>query len=218
MTRAAFWLGWSGACATTALLWFALVLVSCVHVPRIAPAARLTGQQYDLTVALEAVCTGRDWIETGKLASGVLVDGRHALTAAHILACPFPPVIRMTMANGKSYRMAIEWESPAKDLARLVIASADVLPIVPPIVGEPVVNDTICVAVAMPSRQLNCGVIEAVGDSTKGDIRSSALAERGNSGAGMYNARGELVGISSSMSLDQTSGFATRVAGNGVMP
>lgn len=195
-----------------------LSLVSCVRVPPVPPATRTGAQQYDLAVAIETVCIGRDWIPSSKLASGVMVDGRHALTAAHVTACPFPPVVRITLASGESYRMAIEWESASKDLARLVIASAEILHIVPPVIAAPAVDDTVCAAVTMPGRQLNCGVIESIGSRPRSNIGMSAMIQVGNSGAGVYNRRGELVGIVSSAAIDQMTGFATRIAGSGVWP
>jgi S1-C subfamily serine protease len=161
--------------------------------------ARSPVVQHQDAVALTVVC------ETGQMVigTGVAIAPDRILTAYHVVsACGGEPAaIVAEQGGGAAAIVQVEAVAPLADVARLVTilgATLDAAPVAigpPPPVGEPV-----CVAARHPYSARRCGVVEYVKDGPHG-IRSSAIVEPGNSGSGVYDRHGRLVGIATKMYL-----------------
>lgn len=125
-----------------------------------------------------------------KTGSGVVIDAQHVLTAAHVVDCPGHYTIGGD--TSQPVEMYLDAFSVDADVARLVTHVA-VLPVRPAsrigYVGE---GDIVCAADAFPERTWACGVVRGVVD---GKIIHTATTVHGNSGSGLYDVHGVLVGI-----------------------
>lgn len=168
------------------LLFSALGTSGCrspaIAAPRLETGAGLTvAEQHAAAVRIDAC---------GYYGSGVVIGPGRVLTAAHVVmkACPF---LVVTAADGKRYRARrqVAW---ADDIA-LVYVSGLATQTVPPIDGIGS-GDRVCFAPGAPRRARSCGAVYSV-TSRIGGIYHSAITVPGNSGAGVYDLRGRLVGI-----------------------
>lgn len=123
--------------------------------------------------------------------TGVIMDNQHVMTAYHVIDCDGPYIVGVKVKG--SWKRA--WTSriaPEVDLA--------VLRLDEPLEDAPAVNFTrppgvggrVCIATASPYPTRRCGQVESLDD---GRVRHSIVVEPGNSGSGMYDRRGRLVGI-----------------------
>lgn len=192
------------------ILFFAVAIVTggCAHGASVRH--RNPDERVAMTVQLRVFCLLDDPMEIrailfeGGFGSGLMIDNTHVLTANHVVACPTIPMVTAITADGREYAMSIEKAWMADDVARLVIArkgerffagrnGGDVAPpylALPPLMGEPV-----CAYVAVPQRGINCGRLIKDTDDHDGDLHIAGLAWRGNSGSGVYDGQGRLVGI-----------------------
>jgi len=114
--------------------------------------------------------------------SAVFIDGRHLLTAAHVTMCPVIPTARIRMSDGSHRRVVVVREDIDADVALLEIASAEVLDVVPAKLSWR--KDQLrCVAL---SRGVQCG---------SGDLLIKVKTQHGDSGAGVYDGDGDLIGV-----------------------
>lgn len=142
---------------------------------------------------LEVACgdDGDAWA-SDRIGTGIVISARHVLTAAHVVRCPGLPIVHATLSNGRRVRMVVERDDvmfgEGRDIARLELASAYALGlgIAPPRIA-PSNADTGYGGVALAS-----GV--AIGTFIGFDEVEVPSAP-GDSGAGVYDFCGELVGI-----------------------
>lgn len=168
-----------------------LLGASCVRLPNVPSQPRTTGEQMRTAVVVESSCSMHA-LGTYRLGSGVLVDGRHVVTAYHVVACGIVPLVYVETSDGRRQRFVLVSEDLDNDTATLEIASAEILPVAPVRRARARPGDTACAATARPRRELNCGTVEQVAGR---QLRLSNRTLLGNSGSGLYNARGALVGI-----------------------
>lgn len=123
----------------------------------------------------------------------VALDGRHLLTAAHVVvSCTDGPV--MVRSGDGSVRLArVELVDVIRDAARLelVPGSTDLdarLEVVAAHVGQPV-----CIRSGLHEER-RCGTIDRIATG-RGGVHSSTATIRGDSGSGLYDEAGRLVGI-----------------------
>lgn len=183
-----------------------LVLAGC-RLPHVDPVPRPPGVAEDAVVALTVGCefdVEDVWMsammDTSMRATGVIISERHVLTAAHAVRCPNIPIVHVALADGRRLRTVVERDDAmfggGTDVARLEIASAlnfD-LNIPPPALrfnvgsGE---SETVCAAV-IRARGVTwtCGTYTAPSNKVYG-----MHVDFGDSGAGVYDIYGQLVGI-----------------------
>lgn len=216
-----------------AVLIAAWAVSGCSHATMVQPArTQATGtasqkEQAQRAVRVERACLSGDPYkvpgpasyknESGGWGSGVLSGPETVLTAWHVVKCP-PRSVRIVWVvtpDEVKHWAQLGAGDPSHDVARLVVSdlTASKLEIVSPLVG-----DTVCIATAHPQRQLSCGVVYAISSfktTTNGtvDVWHSARTIPGNSGAGVYNRRGQLVGLATNTTTDDSGGLATSVSG-----
>lgn len=163
------------------------LLAGCVHLQHVEPQTRTQRAQAAADVEVESFCqTGagslsQDWGTS--YGHGVVISERHVLTAAHIVACPGIPEVYVTLGDGQRRHMTVIRE--AGDVAKLELSSADSfgLDLAPPKLG--VGNE------GGPAYMGNISGVFTGSSAT--DFRS----RKGESGMGVYNGLGQLVGLNS---------------------
>lgn len=151
--------------------------------------------QYESAVAIMVAC------EDGSIGggSGVLIDTRTVLTAHHVVDCD--GLYLVEAVDGSTVMAMRSRVAESHDLAWLRLATD--LEIEPARLGKvPGLGETVCAASAVPQRARHCGEVQPGGSrDADGDLYFAALVQPGNSGGGVYNVNGELVGIVTHLSL-----------------
>ncbi len=188
-------------------LSLAIVSGCCSAPPRVAgPEAR----QRDLAVEITRGCATSSGVQVG-FGSGVLISESTVLTASHVVLCPgvaalvvlSPGVMRVAQVAQLDLEgdMAIlTLDSPVKG-----VPTAKIGP-------RPKVGDRVCLATARPERARPCGNVTAY-DTLPGDVRHTARTVPGNSGSGVYDRAGLLVGIVTHACRDGSCGMFTALEG-----
>lgn len=165
--------------------------------------------------------------------SGVIHFGDVALTAFHVVTCATPvgayvkggdPVPRVLIqptsiqvqdADARTYHARIMRYAPADDIAWLLLdADTERQPFH---VAEPPAQGFVCFSSGHPQRERRCGRVEASGGRDTG-IHFLTPAIPGNSGSGIYDEAGRLVGLvtrcDSEDCADVHSGFGSGLVGS----
>lgn len=187
---------WAGAALAVLLYIFVLVLAlvsaGCNHYPE-PKFPRTPAQMIDTAVVVQTECG---------IGSGVLVDARRVYTAYHVVNCGtfqkarLATSVKVHLQNGAVYVAAFDAVDASRDLARLRLPSA-VEHVRPLIVARATQGQVVCAVTAWPDLEAHCGI---VGSKTRprveGDVHiRGANLWLGNSGSGVYNTDGALVGI-----------------------
>jgi S1-C subfamily serine protease len=203
--------------------WLLVLLVGCVSLPHIPAEPRGYAERERAAVRVDMACSVAgipgwedephydDWT-IGHIGSGVVLDERHVLTAAHVVRCPTIPGVMLTTFDGRHIQAVVTHEDQAADVAVLELATADRLhlDVAPPARARVAIGDAVCAETSDPARQTYCGVVEYVGDDV---ARAAFTAIRGNSGAPVYDAQGRLVGLVTKAAKDGSAmaWFTTRL-------
>lgn len=179
------------------LLVFLLGLVvnaGCIH------SSKLDGRDVqaraDEAVEITARCqdtSGQGWVFYG---SGVIVDAHTILTAGHVATAEPGMFCGWTaeMSNGKEYSVMPSIVLPGVDLASMVSMLA-FDPTYPIVFGPiPKLGERVCSSTAHPMRLIRCGEAQTRVEPP-GDLMHTMLVEPGNSGSGVYDTQGRLIGI-----------------------
>ncbi|WP_182112109.1 S1C family serine protease [Actinotalea sp. JY-7876] len=154
--------------------------------------------------------------------SGVVVDAEgHVLTNDHVVGDAVDGGLRVTLADGRVYEATIVGLDPTTDLAVIQIQGApdDLVPAVLGDSDELVVGEGV-MAVGNPlglDSTVTTGIVSALDrpvSTTGGDdetvvtnaIQIDAAVNPGNSGGPLFNASGEVVGITSSIATLSSGG------------
>jgi S1-C subfamily serine protease len=144
--------------------------------------------------------------------SGVNLGNGHALTAFHVLAGCSTYVV----TNAITDRVEVGELDTANrfDLARIKLSAPIPGPAVHVASTKP--GDIVCGMVAFPDLMVRCGHVLQVSDE-RGGIVHTVPVQKGNSGGGLYDTAGNLVGIIVTCNLtagkcDGSGGGATAVA------
>lgn len=136
----------------------------------------------------------------GGYGSVVLLDRDTAITARHVVApgrCPDNKVIyEVVLPSGARYMVVVAKMLPKYDLARLeaVLEWPDPGP-APRFAAAPT-EGQVCQASGFPNHWWTCGGVQEADDTIAGaELRFSSPVFPGNSGSGLYDASGRLVGI-----------------------
>lgn len=186
-------------------LVIAMIASGCIHLPAMEPQPRGYLARERAAVAITVECA---W-GAPRTASGVAISERHILTAAHVTECPTIPTIRVWFfdADGEVDRQSrfavVEREDLDSDVALIEVFAQNNIGrgYVPPTLSREV--EVGCAVLAFPKREVKCG--EFLSQSTL-DVSTRS----GNSGSGVYDQDGALVGIVSS-SLASGSTYVARV-------
>lgn len=167
-------------------LILALLLASCAR-----PAAGLRVRSPDAQDNA-AVFVGTACVEKGEIvilgASGVAYGEHAVITAYHAVKC-FSPTIIVRDVHGRLLPAYLDTAWPTVDLALLRVGFGPRMQVE---IGSPRVGASVCLAPATPVRNRSCGVVEALRGR---EIDITNQVERGNSGSGLYDEEGRLVGI-----------------------
>ena len=125
--------------------------------------------------------------------SGVLVAPTVVLTAYHVVECSGLAFLTVHTADGQKINARVRDFAKYEDVARIDLdeEAADYQPI--SIGPVPSTGDSLCVASAMPDKDFRCGKFIRIRKDAR--MYTSILVRPGNSGSGMYDADGKLVGI-----------------------
>lgn len=188
--------------ALIAGIWIVIVQVlgGCAGTPDpSAPHLRDRQAQADAAVVVTHICTRPGTELRGLEGSGVLIAPSRVLTAYHVVACASAfdaQVLSVQGRDGIPRRTAIVWRAPVIDLAVLSVVGLSAPPVT---YAAPVIGETACSENAIPEFTRSCGKVLAVRDMTAGErivnVQHSIPTEHGNSGAGVYNAAGALIGV-----------------------
>lgn len=184
------------AAITAALLATCGACAARIKPPTMWPALR------DAGLAITTDCGG-----TKRNASAVLVAPGRALTAAHAVPC-VAPVISIRHADGSTSAAHLLVADRGHDLATLAIvdgAGLEARLAAPPSEGQ-----FVCALYSYPNRERRCAEVERVDGAT---ITYTALTVAGNSGSGLYDVAGRLVGITIQTCVDRECGVAAIVRG-----
>jgi hypothetical protein len=190
---------WRFALVVTVLALIAAFCAGCIHFAN----TRTPTEQHNMDVIIEQGCMGEidgQAFITGGKGSGVIVGRHHVLTAMHMAECQLGQLeyLNINTGDGREHRAEVEFTLPDRDVMRL--RTADDLTdkyFVPIEIGpKPDIGATVCEASATPVWTYRCGVAEPIAfGGRNGDIRVDFKVEHGNSGSGLYDAQGRLVGI-----------------------
>ena len=176
---------------------YLLILLFACRLPHVNPELRAPWAQWGTDVRVESSC---DEFGNSGTSSGVIISERHVLTAAHSVGCSALPDVHVYLQDGRRLRMVVERDDllfgNGADIARLEIASAEYfdLGIAPPVLGTLEVGDTVCLAAG-------CGRVSPY-EAGLVEVPS----EPGDSGRGVYDWYGRLLGI-----VVRTDGHWTRI-------
>lgn len=157
---------------------------------------RTPEQQLDAAVRIERECPA------AAIGSGVTVAAGRVITARHVIACPYPrvgAVAYVVDSAGMRYPASLLWQDAARDLAELAVDVPAARPAAyahPPDPGS-----IVCRVSAAPQLERVCGTVvgrapypTTVNPGTR-DIQHDIATAPGNSGSGLYDDAGHLVGI-----------------------
>lgn len=125
--------------------------------------------------------------------TGVLYDRQTVITANHVVSCPFrtPEIVIRTIKNDVIIA-AVKKQVTNKDVAILAL-EVPVRSYVPPVsIGTASIGGRVFAASMLPRPEQPHGL---VADLSPNFIRVTSWTRPGNSGSGVYNSRGRLVGI-----------------------
>jgi S1-C subfamily serine protease len=196
--------------ATLHVMWM-LVLIACVllvtccaHAPKMG---RTLAEEHTAAVRITAICdqTNGKVISVG---SGVIVTEHVVLTAAHVIHPSFTltvgdaklviPFTGCTFAavtqDDTSHALHLSKEWPDQDVARLVTIRP--LPYIPvELADAPPAGEDVCIVARAPWRTRRCGELQYFLEAHGFRHITGVIIQPGNSGSGVYDKRGRLIGI-----------------------
>lgn len=175
------------------------LLVGCAPIPRpVAPPGELRSdrEQRETAVQLEVYCHEHgEWkIKTG---SGVIVSAYQAMTDYHVVRCDEDnPIIYVYNVDGRSWKAFIEASWKDRDVVRLSTYGGNFWPTPrPPLIRVTQLSygESLFLQVAVPAHGEILGM--AIGRGYENSFYYDAHTEPGNSGGGIWDQEGRLVGF-----------------------
>ncbi len=178
-----------------------LTLVGCAVIPTVPMhprAPEVTAWHHPRAVVVVTACLG-----SPRTGSGVAIAPNLVLTAAHVVACTDLAVLTVA---GRPAVVFAEW--PERDTALLVVQ----MPAAPVRFGpRPRAGDRVCAATAWPAAVWSCGNVLTVTrvlcrSGFCSDLRLEVPIRPGNSGGGLFDAAGALIGLITGNTPDAPGG------------
>ncbi len=167
---------------------------SCM--PPSASAQRDPATALEQAVRIEATCFDKNGALAAFMGSGVIIDKHTIITAAHVATDPegFVCARTATMVNDHVYEVHLGTALVNRDLGTLV-SDTDFDPTYPVVFGPaPEFGERVCAMTAYPMWLWRCGDAQLPTDPP-GDRMHNIIVEPGNSGSGVYDGYGRLIGI-----------------------
>lgn len=193
-----------------AIAFMIITTCSCAGAPVSHGQTRNASFQQSLSARIEVLCVDGSFVEGAvqvrlKGGSGTLMSKRDVLTASHVVTCKrgddgkkVGALVTVAVDGPKGMRRiasAVVNDDPIHDVAHLRLFE-DVEGVAPPVLGKVKVGDEVCQVYRIPTPPgRHCGKVVRFTDSPDGDIVTDIPSYPGNSGGGMYNKRGQLVGV-----------------------
>lgn len=195
------------------------VTVSCTSCLNWSHHGRTVPEQTNAMVSIETWCwsnseppsiwdilsgkkKGKPMISWGAhMGTGVAIDDWNILTADHVVHCdPLDDGASWAvLQGGKRIKVEVVAEDSGMDVAKLRVVTGSLNLGVPPavIAPTPEVGDEVCSRVSFPPADgtWHCGLVEKITGAENKRITHSAQTQHGNSGSGLYDAQGRLLGI-----------------------
>lgn len=187
--------------------------------PALLPVDRRSPDtQHAMAVKVIAYCSN------GKRNSGtgVMVSGWHVLTALHVIECPSSVVIDV-VSGERRWRFTTEKEWRDADVARIQMDGAGEFnrKVNPPVLRlarlpmyEPVYMQAalpVWKEIAGESTGYSYGGVTYGAGSLRKEFSYEIISQPGNSGSGVYDRMGQLVGIHTKRSVVASIGYASYV-------
>lgn len=178
-----------------------LLLTACSACAHLQVPTRGIAAQHNASVKITVECNNN----AGR-GTGVIISPTHVLTARHVVECEVIPGFDMFFATATKITVdvgdGVEHEAEVditlgyathKDIVRLKLKDSTGDYFSPIAVGPtPRVGDRVCEASMIPRPTYRCGIVQ---QAVLGFINVEMRVERGNSGSGLYDSAGRLVGI-----------------------
>lgn len=189
-----------------------ILFVSCApRFIRMVPATvqySTPAQQRRAAVGIEVECAdGKAWRGTG-----VIVSSRTVLTARHVVDCGKVAAKSFVVKTlgGKRHDMLVTWMHGKADTAMLMIESKTLFrrdERVPYVTAPWQYDQVVCRAAAVPYHGRFCGTVQG---TYKGQVRYDHIGQSGNSGSGVFDVQGRLVGLHVAGFQCRAFGFSSR--------
>lgn len=159
-----------------------------------SPYALDSETQRHATVSLQVLCVSDGGINAWK-GSGIITGKHTILTANHVAHCDGESLITVELMSGALMEVEVTVQADDHDIAKL--RSNQSLPWFSFRIGKkPEPGDLVCSESAVPTRARKCGEVQHVSDDASNrDIMFDLDVESGNSGSGVFNEAGDLIGI-----------------------
>lgn len=182
----------AGLLAVLAVLFTAVTCLSCASMRPMV--GRTATDQHRAAVTMRLTCANG-----AGGGSGALISGGRVVTAAHVVLCELLPgiyyhgTVQVNPGDDKWRDAEILMADPESDVAVVRVPELDNYYTHVEIGPKPEIGDTVCMASgSIPYYMFKCGLVQP---GPADEIVVGIVVIPGNSGSGMYDARGRLVGI-----------------------
>ena len=162
---------------------------------------RSIGEEHAMAVTIVAACVGDDGsVMFGPIGSGVVVAPTEILTADHVVLAGDTHHMKCSLsatdAWGSVHPLYVQQQDEKLDVARMgtLVPFAPYYPI--SLAEPPPPGARVCSAVPFPYAVRRCGDVQFFRNTDEGaDLSWTSVVEHGNSGSGLYDEAGHLIGI-----------------------
>lgn len=178
---------------------------SCIHSRARNVPKPLSEYQREAAVRITSLCVLPDGRMSAGQGSGTIIASHRVLTANHVVECSGQSVVFVETFGGYKYVARV-----GKALERHDIAVLETLEPLPRVrhfgISLAHYGSTICYEASVPTRARKCGRVLMLRSEGGADLLHSADTESGNSGSGVFDSRGALIGVVTTRNGDSTGG------------
>ena len=188
------------------ILLFALFAACCRPDAISVPKEPLSEAQRKAAVHIVMFCTDGHTMSAGQGSGTIYADFR-IVTAQHVIECKGERAVFVETLEGLRYFARVASEDAKRDIA--VLETMQKLPYFRFRVAPTRHAALLCYEAAMPTRARKCGKVSEIRQKPGVEIVHSADTESGNSGSGVFDVRGALVGVVTTRNGNNTAGAAS---------